>query len=138
VQRGRHRDLPPQWDPRRAGELRWKVFTPSAERDEPLIKSSRGKESEKDTPTKGTSQEKTEQVIGKEERGDLLIDGFWARGTDCMLDARVTDADAKSHCKRTPVKVPESQEKEKKHLEARLASKDVNTSPNFSAQQMGC
>ena len=37
-----------------------------------------------------------------------------------MLDARVTDADAKSHCKRAPAKVLESQEKEKKCLEARL------------------
>ena len=39
-----------------------------------------------------------------------------------MLDARVTDADAKSHCKRTSAKVLESQEKEKKkrRLEACL------------------
>jgi hypothetical protein len=31
-----------------------------------------------------------------EERGDLLIRGVGARGTDCIIDVRVTDTDAKS------------------------------------------
>jgi hypothetical protein len=103
--------------------LAGKALTPSAVRDEPLIKPSRVKESEKDTPIKDTSQEKTEQTAtGEDERGDLLIRGFWARGTDCILDVRVTDSDAKSYCKRDPAKVLESQEKEKKrkYLEACL------------------
>jgi hypothetical protein len=30
-------------------------------------------------------------------RGDLLIRGFWERGTDCIIDVRVTDTDAKSN-----------------------------------------
>jgi hypothetical protein len=47
-------------------------------------------------------------------RGDLLIRGFWTTGADCILDVGVTDTDSKSHCKRTPFKVLESQEKEKK------------------------
>ena len=48
------------------------------------------------------------------ERGDLLIRGLWSRGTDCILDVRVTDTDCKSYCRRDPMKVLASQEKEKK------------------------
>ena len=62
-----------------------KAFTPSAALDEPLTKPSRVKEIEKDAPTKDASQEKMEQTdTGEDKRGDLLICGFWARGTDCM------------------------------------------------------
>jgi hypothetical protein len=117
MQKGWSSDLiPPQNDIRvELVNIAGKAMTPSAARDEPLIKPSRVKESVKDAPTKGTSQEKTKQTAtGEDERGDLLIRGFWGRGTDCMLDARVTDTDAKSYCKRAPVKVLESQEKEKK------------------------
>jgi hypothetical protein len=39
---------------------------------------------------------------------------FWTRGTDCILDVRVTNTDAKSYCKHPPAKVLESQEREKK------------------------
>jgi hypothetical protein len=51
-------------------------------------------------PRTPASQEKSEQTArqtataatGEDERGDLLIRGFWARGTDCMWDVvRVTD-----------------------------------------------
>jgi hypothetical protein len=76
-----------------------------------------------DTSTKDTRQEKTnETATGEDERGDLLIRGFWASGTDCILDVRVTDTDSKFYCKRAPSKVLESQEKEKKrkYLEACL------------------
>jgi hypothetical protein len=31
-----------------------------------------------------------------EDRGDISIRGLWARGTDCVIDLRVTYADAKS------------------------------------------
>ena len=49
-----------------------------------------------------------------ELRGDLLIRGLWARGTDCIIDVRVTDTDAKSNLSKDPAKVLESHEKEKK------------------------
>jgi hypothetical protein len=80
------------------------------------FKPSRVKESAKDTPTKDTSPEKQEEqrATGEDERGDILIRGFWARGTDCILDVRVTGTDTKTYCKRDPAKVLESQEKEKK------------------------
>jgi hypothetical protein len=49
-----------------------------------------------------------------EERGDLLIRGFWARGTDTIVDVQATDTDAKSYRSRDPHKVLAAQEREKK------------------------
>ena len=40
--------------------------------------------------------------------------GFWARSTDCIVDVRVTDTDAKSYRNKTPAKVLAMQEEEKK------------------------
>ena len=54
---------------------------------------------------------------------NLLIRGFWARDTDCILDvSSITNTDAKPYSKQDPAKVLESQEKEKKqnYLEACL------------------
>ena len=61
-----------------------------------------------------TRKESDDDGTGKDKRGEILIQGFWARGTDCILDVRVTDTDAKSYCKRLPAKVLETHEKEKK------------------------
>jgi hypothetical protein len=61
-------------------------------------------ENMKTSPNKITNQNiDKEAATGEDERG-----------TDCILDVRVTDTDSKSYCKRTPSKVLESQEKEKK------------------------
>jgi hypothetical protein len=51
-----------------------------------------------------------------ETRGDVLIRGRWERGTDCIIDVRVTDTDtdAKSNLSKDPAKVLEAHEKEKK------------------------
>ena len=69
----------------------------------------------KTLPNKNTNQNiDKEAATGEGERGDLLIRGFWSAGTDCILDVRVTDTDAKSYCKWPLHKVLESQEKEKK------------------------
>jgi hypothetical protein len=46
-----------------------------------------------------TTKESEDDGTGKDERGVILIRGFWARGTDCILDIRVTDKEAKSYCK---------------------------------------
>ena len=95
--------------------LAGKAFAPSAARCKPLFKPSRLKESEQDAPTKDAGQEKTEETAaGKDKGNDLLICGFCARGADCILRVRVTDADAKSCSERDPAKVPDPQEKEKK------------------------
>jgi hypothetical protein len=69
----------------------------------------------KTLPDKITTQNvDKEAATGEDERGDLLIRGFWTAGADCILDVGVTDTDLKSCCKQTPFKVSESQEKEKK------------------------
>ena len=56
------------------------------------------------------------------DRGDILIRGFWANGTDCIIDIRTTDTDAPSYVINDidPMTVISNQEKEKKrkYLEA--------------------
>jgi hypothetical protein len=112
-------------------QLATKAFTPSTVRDEHLIRSGRVVENEKVLAPKNTNQQDptTQEGAPEDERGDLLIRGFWARGTDCTLDARVTDTDARSHCKRPIAKVIETQENEKqrKYLENCL-----NQRPHFT------
>ena len=106
-------------------DLASKAFTPSAARDEPLIHG-RANENAKTSPTASTNQNIDEEAAtGEDERGDLLIRGFWKAGADCILDVRVTDTDSKSYINRTPFKVLESQEKEKKrkYLEACLENR---------------
>jgi hypothetical protein len=50
----------------------------------------------------------------EDERGHLLIRGFWARRTDVIVDVRMTNTDAKSYWSRDPHKVLAAQENEKK------------------------
>jgi hypothetical protein len=52
----------------------------------------------------------------------VLIRGLWERGTDCIIDVRITDVDAKSNLSKHPEKVLIAQEKgkKKKYLEACL------------------
>jgi hypothetical protein len=101
-----------------------KAMTPSAIRDEPLIRPGRVAEKTITCPASGTDSKssKEKESTGESDRGDLLLRGFWARGTDCIVDVRVTDTDAKSYCHRAPDKVLESGEKlkKKKYLEACL------------------
>ena len=110
--------------------LPWKAFIPSAVRDKPLTQLSCVKESQKDTPTKDTSQEKMEQtatghvaqtrwpsnsprILGKKYRLHIL-------------DVCVTDStDAKSYSKRNPAKVLESQARRR-----RLARKSLHGQEN--------
>ena len=49
-----------------------------------------------------------------EERGDLHIRGFWTKGTDCIVDVRMTDTDSTSYLKKDPANVLAQQENEKK------------------------
>jgi hypothetical protein len=48
-----------------------------------------------------------DKPASKDDRGDILLPGFWACSTDCIVDIRVTNTD--------PAKVLITQEKEKKH-----------------------
>ena len=67
---------------------------------EPLIHTSNGRTDNAKPQSESTSSH-------EDERGDILIRGFWHRGTDCILDVRITDVDAKSCLKRDPAKVIE-------------------------------
>jgi hypothetical protein len=89
-----------------------RAFQPSAIRDEPKIHQGRGTEQgEQDKP-----------VDDNENKGDVLIRGLWEKGTDCIIDVRVTDTDAPSYIKTSPVKALETAERAKKnkHLQACL------------------
>ncbi len=91
-----------------------KALTPSAVCDEPLIRPCRNVERVNPCPaTKANAKPASE-----DDRGDILLRGFWARGTDCIVDVRVTDTDAKSYRHRDPDKVIATQEREmkRKHL----------------------
>jgi hypothetical protein len=65
----------------------------------------------------------------------LLIRGFWERGTDCIIDVRVTDTDAKNISK-DPAKVLEAHEKRKGSTSSPVLSNAVispfvvSTEPN--------
>jgi hypothetical protein len=63
-----------------------------------------------------------DKPTSEDDRGDILLHGFWAHGTDCMVDVQVTDTDAKSYCHGDPTNMIATQEREKKHnyLEACL------------------
>ena len=79
-----------------------RALTPSVVHDEPLIHG-HANENVKTSPTKVITNHNIDEeaTTGEDERGNLLIRGFWTAGTDCILDVRVTDTDAKSYCKRT-------------------------------------
>ncbi len=95
-------------------DLAAKAIIPSAIRNEPLIHSScpavKMTESAQAPPAVTRNLYKNREEL----RGDLCIRGFWTRGTDCIIDVRVTDTDAKSYLSRDPAKVLETHEKEKK------------------------
>jgi hypothetical protein len=57
-------------------------------------------------------------ITEKEDYGDVLIQGIWERGTDCILDVRVTDT-APTYQMKDPSKVLEAAEclKKKKYLQ---------------------
>ncbi len=102
-------------------DLASKAFSPSSVRDEPKIHLSRPVEKQTALAQPNPSVAKTQ----KEDCGDLLIRGLWSRGTDCIIDVRVTDTDAKSYRSKDPAKVLEAQEREKKkkYLQACLGQR---------------
>jgi hypothetical protein len=58
-----------------------------------------------------------------EDREDIFVGGLWARGTDCIIDVRITDDDGtKFQQSKEPHKVLKAhkREKKKKYLEACL------------------
>jgi hypothetical protein len=94
-------------------DLASKAFIPSAVRDEPRIYPGRPAATMPDLDPADPSVTRYPRKEG-DERGDVLIRGLWARGTDCIIDVRVTNLDAKSNISRDPDKVLEAHEKEKR------------------------
>ena len=48
------------------------------------------------------------------DRGDLLIRGFWDRGTDCFIDVRICDVNQPFYLTSNPVSILNSVENAKK------------------------
>jgi hypothetical protein len=97
-------------------DLAAKAIIPSAVRNEPLIHAScpavkMSELDQKDQPAVSRNLHKNRGEI----RGDVSIRGLWNRGTDCIINVRVTDIDAKSNLSKDPAKVLEAHEKEKKN-----------------------
>ncbi len=95
-------------------DLASKALVPSAVRDEPRIHTSCAVEKKTVLEAPGCPVSRNLRKSLGEERGDVLICGLWARGTDCIIDVRVTNTDAKSNLSRDPAKVLEQHEREKK------------------------
>jgi hypothetical protein len=93
-------------------DLASKALAPSAVRVEPMIHSRRTAGETKAKEPKPPVQRLSRS--SDEEREDLLIQGFWARGTDVIVDVRVTDTDAKSYL------ATQEREKKKKCLQSCL------------------
>ena len=67
------------------------AFSPNAVRDEPYINISH----DRTTSSEREKGEETEQdgrapPTEVDDRGDVLIRGFWERATDCIIDVKIT------------------------------------------------
>jgi hypothetical protein len=102
-----------------------KAFIPSAIRDEPKIHVSRPTEKKSALDQQAPSVTHNLRKTQGDEFGDVLIRGLWKIGTDCVINVRVTDTDAKSIRSKDPAKVLETHEREKKkkYLGACLAQR---------------
>jgi hypothetical protein len=67
-------------------------MAPSAISAKPLIRPCCVAEKYTACPTKGINSKsnKENEVTGQRESSDLLLRGFWARETNCIVDVRVT------------------------------------------------
>jgi hypothetical protein len=95
-------------------DLASRALIPSAVRDEPLINTSRPAVQMPEPDQSNHSVHRNFHENQGDNRGDILIRGLWEGGTDCIIDVRVTDLDAKSSLSKDPAKVLENHEKEKK------------------------
>jgi hypothetical protein len=73
-------------------DLASKALAPSAVRVEPMIHSRCTAEETKAKEPKSPVQRLSRS--SNKERGDLLIQGFWAHGMDAIVDVRMADTDA--------------------------------------------
>jgi hypothetical protein len=101
-------------------DLASKALFPSVLHDEPKIYPSQSP-----TEQKNDLEHQANPVIHNfhknqgEDQGDVLICGLWAHITDCIIDIRITDVDAKSNLSKDPDKglmTTHEWEKKKKYL----------------------
>jgi hypothetical protein len=98
------------------GQLAGKALKLSAICNEPLINNGRKVECSSDAPTDADLSKaplSSPVVRDNHNQGDLMIHGFWSRGTDCIVDIRITDLDSKSYQTKSSNKVLARQEQEK-------------------------
>ncbi len=98
-------------------DLAGRALFPSAVRDEPKIYPSHPAEPETTSASPAepaVTRNLRRNASNTEDRGDVLIRGLWARGTDCIIDVRITDTDAASNRSKDPLKVLANHEREKK------------------------
>jgi type II secretory pathway predicted ATPase ExeA len=120
-------------------DLTCRALTPSAVRDKPKIYTSRPA-----VELRTSDQNPVIRNLHKhqeEERGGVLICGLWKKGTDAIIDVRITDLYAKSNIPRSPMKVLEGHEREKKRkylescLEQVAASRRLSSPPMVSLER---
>jgi hypothetical protein len=106
-------------------DLGKKALNSGAVRDEPRINPCRPAEQMKEPDHLNPSNARHLRKHVNDDRGDILLRGFWIPQTDLVIDVRVTDTDAKSNRSKDPKKVLEQHEKEKKkkYLQACLAQR---------------
>ena len=100
-------------------ELGQKALTNSAIRDEPLI--TPGRMIELDSTCCTTPNPDAHTVA--EDRGGVLMRGFWERGTGCIFGVRVAGLDAPSQRHQVASKVLANHEKQKKRKYLESCSK---------------
>jgi hypothetical protein len=102
-------------------DLASKAIVPSAVRNEPLLRqlpAVKTSELDQDQPAVSRNLHKNRG----ETRGDVSIRGLWTRGTDCIIDVRVTDTDAKSNLQRPRQGLGSSRKEKKKYPLPRATS----------------
>ena len=119
-----------------AGALAAMALTNSKVSYEPTIYYGRGVTAGQQTHTTHTQR----NALGDEARGDVKIHGLWEKGSDCILDIRITDTDAKSYQSYSSRKVLERAAKEKKdkYLEACLERRRSFAPLVYSVDGMAC
>ena len=103
---------------------------------EPTIYYGRGVTANQSTATRQTGS----NVAGEEARGDVKVHGLWEKGSDCILDIRITDTDAKSYQNISSSKVLERAAKVKKdkYLIACLERRRTFMPLVYSVDGMAC
>jgi hypothetical protein len=117
-------------------DLASKALAPSAVRDDPTIHACHNPEEKSDKENQANSVKRLFRNNRNEDRGDILIRGLWSHGTDCIIDVRITDVDAKSNRSKDSDKVLEAHQREKRRNASGPASSNVSTFPHSWCQRM--